>query len=325
MKKILPIIVILILVLGVSLWHRSRTELHSMQLFLMDTIVEIQAQGDQVLAQAAMKGAFEELGRVDSTFGYQDSLLKELNSSHSIDSREFYDLVRFSLTVHRESLGAFSLTLRPILDAWGFSGTHPYRVPTEEEFEHWRSLPSDSDIVLLEDGRTVQTREGSLIDLGGVAKGYAADNAARVMREKGVAAGLINAGGDIMSFGDRTWQIGIKHPRAPGTFAIVPIRGRAIATSGDYERFFLQDHRRYCHILDPATGWPAQRYMSTTIVADSCAQADAWATALFVNGLESLQSVLKDKGMEWIVIDLSGTVSASKGLREYCPDRIEIQ
>lgn len=295
-----------------------------MQIFLMDTIIELQAQGIKTAANAAMKKAIDELNRIDKTFGYQESLLKTLNSSHRVKNRELSRLIDFSLDVHSASSGSFSITLRPILDAWGFSGTHPYRIPRLEEFEHWKNLPGESGIILHEDGQTIETQNGVQIDLGGVAKGYAADKAAMVLQDNGVITGLVNAGGDIVAFGKRTWRIGIKNPREPGTFATIPLMNKAIATSGDYERFFIVDEKRYCHILDPSTGWPAQKYMSASVVADTCAQADAWATALFVRGIESLEEVLSQQGIDWIVIDSNGKVSASPALREYCPDHIEM-
>ena len=291
----------------------------------MDTLVELQAEGSEERANAAIKNAVDELGRVESTFGYADSLIQQLNSTYSIRNRELCDLVRLSLDVHSASSGAFSITLRPILDAWGFTGTHMYRIPSQEEFARWKSLPGDSSILLGKDGQTIQTMVGTRIDLGGIAKGYAADRAAGVIRAGGINTGLINAGGDIIAFGDRIWNIGIKHPRKPGTFATIPIKNKAIATSGDYERFFLKDGRRYCHILDPATGLPADRYISATIIADSCADADAWTTALFVQGLVSLENILAQKGMDWIAIDHDGMVFASPALKKYCPDHIAVQ
>ena len=306
LKKTIPVI-ILIIVLALFFWHRDRHKIYSMQIFTMDTIVELQARGTEITTRDAIKSAVEELGRVDSTFGYSDSLVEELNEKHNISNAELYDLVNHSLEVHKASSGAFSITLRPILDAWGFTGTHPYRIPEQEDFARWKSLPGDESILFEADGETIETRDGTLIDLGGIAKGYAADRAAGVMRENGITTGLINAGGDIIAFGDKMWRIGIKHPRKPGTFATLPIKNRAIATSGDYERFFVENGKRYCHILNPATGWPSDRYISVTIVAQTCADADAWATALFVQGIVSLEEVLTAKGMDWITIDHEGS------------------
>jgi len=322
LKKIISAALILLVVSGLWLLNTSRHRTHNQRFFLMDTIVEFKVEGDKEHAETAMKHALEELRRIDSTFGYQQSVLTELNARHIIRNQELYSLIEFSLEVNKNSNGAFSLTLRPILDSWGFSGTHAYQVPENSDFERWKSLPGDSGIILFDDGLTVKTHEGILIDLGAVAKGYAADNAARIMKEDNIAAGLVNAGGDIMAFGDRDWQVGIKHPRAPGIFATIPLRNRAIATSGDYERFFIKDGTRYCHILDPETGLPSRRYMSATVVAQSCTQADAWATALFVKGIETLKDFFSQHDMDWIVIDNNGKVYASDALKEYCPDHI---
>ena len=323
LKKTIFIIFILLLALGVSIWHRaSLEETRHAKIFIMDTFVELMAEDSHGQADAAFKDAIAELRRVDSRLGYQNSLIDELNSSHMLKDREVYHLIRLSQEVHDASSGGFSITLRPILDAWGFTGTHPYRLPTEDEFAAWKRLPSDHAIALDPDGLTIQTPEGTRIDLGGIAKGYAADRAAEAMKKAGVSNGLVNAGGDIAAFGERTWKIGLRHPGGTGVFATIPVRNRAVATSGSYERFFTVDGMRYHHILAPATGLPARGLLSATVLADTCAEADAWATALFVRGEESLGEELEKRGMDWIVIDQEGRVRASEALKEYCPDHL---
>lgn len=288
----------------------------------MDTIVEIQALGDETDAKAAMEAAIKELRRIDKRFGYHTSLITDLNTSHEVKDRELYSLMQYGMDIHKESDGAFSLALRPILDAWGFSGTHSYHLPSDEEFNKWRASKKDGGIHLLDDGEGLYTEPGILIDVGGLAKGYSVDRAASVMMSMGVDAGLVNAGGDIMAFGDHTWRIGIKNPRRPGVIAIIPVKNKAIATSGDYERFFIQDGKRFFHILDPVTGLPARTFMSVTIIAPTCKQADAWATAVFVMGIDTAKGILDEKGIEWMVIDLSGKIKTSKHLRKYCPDKL---
>ena len=144
------------------------------------------------------------------------------------------------------------------------------------------------------------------------------------MRGYGIKGGIINAGGDIMAFGSRKWRIGLKDPRGPGVIAVIPVKNKAVATSGDYERYFIKNGRRYCHILNPRTGWPATRYMSVTILADKCIDADAWATAVFVMGLDKARNILKSRGMSWITIDRSGKIDSSDNLRRFCPSRIII-
>ncbi len=321
MKKTIAVIIVLLVALGVSVWHRaSREETRHAKIFLMDTFVELMAEGTRGQADAAFKDAIAELRRVDSRLGYRNSLIDELNSNHTLKDRELYLLVRLSREIHDASSGGFSITLRPILDAWGFSGTHPYRLPTESEFAAWKRLPSDHAVTLDRDGLTVRTPEGTQIDLGGIAKGYAADRAAEIMKKAGISSGLVNAGGDIATFGERTWKIGIKHPGGQGVFATIPVRNRAVATSGDYERSFVEEGTRYCHLLDPATGLPARGRSSATVIAGTCAEADAWATALFVQGEEKLGGELEKRDMDWIVVDQEGRVRTSAALQRFCPE-----
>ncbi|HPW68722.1 MAG: FAD:protein FMN transferase [Desulfomonilia bacterium] len=323
MKKTIAVFILLLLALGVSVWHRgSRGETRHATIFIMDTFVELMAQGSREQADTAFKDAIAELGRTDSRLGYQNSLIDELNSSHTLKDREIYCLLRLSREVHDASSGGFSITLRPILDAWGFTGGHPHRLPTKSEFAAWKRLPSDHAVILDPDGLTIRTPEGAEIDLGGIAKGYAADRAAEAMKNAGVSSGLVNAGGDIAAFGERTWKIGIKHPGGTGVFATIPVRNRAVATSGNYERFFTVDGIRYCHLLNPDTGMPARGRLSATVLADTCAEADAWVTALFVRGEEKLGEELEKRGMDWIVVDQEGRVHASKALREFCPENL---
>ena len=322
-KKTIAVIAILLVALIISLWHRMPGEdTRSTKVFLMDTFVELLAEGSRNQAEKAFKEAIRELKRLDTRLGYENSLIDELNRSRTLKDREVYCLVRISKEIHASSSGGFSITLRPILDAWGFTGLHPHRLPTESEFAAWKSLPSDEAVSLSPDGVTIEIPKGLQIDLGGIAKGYAADRAAEAMKKSGIESGLVNAGGDITAFGERTWKVGIKHPRGPGVFTTIPVRNRSVATSGDYERFFVQNGIRYSHILDPATGRPARVLSSATIIADTGTDTDAWATALFVKGPQTLKDELEKRGMDWIAVDLEGNITTSGPMREFCPEKL---
>ncbi|HDP25443.1 MAG TPA: FAD:protein FMN transferase [Deltaproteobacteria bacterium] len=323
MRKILFSIISVVLIIGIYLVLSGGTSrLHSMQFFAMGTIVEIQGQGSKNAVEAAIKKASEELIRIERIFGYQDSLITELNSFNTIKDAEIFTVMQQALEIHRASSGAFSLTMRPILDAWGFTGTHPYRLPTDDEFLLWKSLPGEEGIVLADDGESITTAEGLKVDLAGIVKGYAADRAATILRQQGVRSGLINAGGDIATFGEKTWRIGIKNPQGPGIIATIPIKDRSIATSGSYERFFETHGTRYSHILDPETGWPVDHVISTTVIAATCIEADAWATALFVRGVEPLKELLEARSIQWIVIDKDGKISSSPSLENLLPEKL---
>lgn len=322
MKKTLSIVALLLTGLAISLWHSRSGELHSTKIFIMDTLVELTVKGQETKTDDAVGKAVQELRRINERLGYQNSLIDRLNRERTLKDREAYSLIRLSREIHDASYGAFSITLRPMLDAWGFTGLHPYRLPTPAEFEAWRKSPSDKEIRTLDDAMTIEIPEGMLIDLGGIAKGYAADRACEILKAAGIDTGLVNAGGDITAFGSRTWKVGIKNPGSEGIFAVIPLKDKAVATSGDYERFFVQGSKRYSHILDPANGLPAQGLISATVVAESCVLADAWATALFVKGPEALGPVLDKRGIGWITVDSKGNVKASGALKPYCPKRI---
>lgn len=324
MKKIFAAIVFILVIvaLAVSIRHDKTREIHSTSIFLTDVFVQLKVMGTDAEAGEALKRAVSELKRIDSRLGYRNSLIDELNRSHMIKDREAYSLLRTSLEVHHASTGAFSAALRPILDAWGFTGLHAFRIPSPAEFESWSRSGKDTSIRLHSDGMTIETGAGTKVDIGGTIEGYAADRACEVMKSSGIDEGLIEVGGEILAFGNHTWKIGLKNPRGSGIFGIIPVRNRAVATSGDYERFFMEGGKRYCHILDPATGLPAQGAMSSTVIADSCTLANAWAVALFVSGPERLGPVLEKKGMDWVYVDSKGRVRTSKAMRAYCPEEI---
>ena len=159
------------------------------------------------------------------------------------------------------------------------------------------------------------------MDLGAIAKGYALDRAADKIRSFGIESALINAGGDIVAFGTREpgkpWRIGIQDPRNPsGIIAVAEINDRAVVTSGDYERFFMEGDKRYHHILDPQTGYPAQGVQSVTIVAPDGVTADALSTAVFVLGKrKGLDLVEAMPDVACLIVDSEGMVVMSEKAR----------
>jgi thiamine biosynthesis lipoprotein len=170
------------------------------------------------------------------------------------------------------------------------------------------------------DGRRVEKAHPALtVDLGAIAKGYAIDRAAEVLRRAGIESAAINAGGDIRLIGDhgaRPWRIAIQHPRdSARPLATLELADAAVVTSGDYERFFEQDGVRYHHIFDPRTGYPAGRCQSVTVVAPSAALADALSTAVFVLGPEEGFALLQRfPEAEGLIVAADGTPQASPGL-----------
>jgi len=158
------------------------------------------------------------------------------------------------------------------------------------------------------------------IDLGGIAKGHAVDQGIEILRQCGIQSALLSAGGDSRILGDKrgqAWMTGIRHPRQKDKFIVaIPLSNTAISTSGDYERFFIEDGVRYHHILNPASGEPAQKSRSVTVLGPDATTTDALSTALFVMGpAQALSLVETLSGIDAIIIDAGGKIHYSRGLQ----------
>ena len=162
-----------------------------------------------------------------------------------------------------------------------------------------------------------------LLDLGGIAKGYAADLAVATLRKNGINSGIVAIAGDVMAFGskpdNKPWNIGIKNPRQKSDsdeiIARIKLSDKAISTSGDYERFFFQDGQRFHHLLDPKTGYPADLCRGISIITDKGVFADAFSTAVFILGAENGLKLVREAGMDAIVIDSKGIIHTTDGLK----------
>lgn len=276
---------------------------------LMDTAVSIKIHlpdsSRQEAAIAAITAAFAEIGRLDSTLSsyLEDSEVAALNRAamHAgtfAVSAELDTILAAALAVSRRSHGAFDITIAPVLALWGF-GTDSARVPAAEAIRARLARVGYQYLRLTGAGaagpaQVVFERSGMMVDLGGIAKGFAVDRGVQILLARGFADVMVEAGGDLrvhtsaLTAGrQRIW---VRHPRAADRFfAHFKAGGGAVATSGDYERYFEQAGRRYHHLLDPRTGHPAwaegsPQMLSATVVAPTAMLADAYATAIFVLG-----------------------------------------
>ena len=217
----------------------------------------------------------------------------------------------------RLSNGAFSITTRPLSALWQINarcGSVPGRAQIEEAL----ALVSDEDILLDGDSHTARLRlSGQSVDLGGIAKGYAADEVRNILLENGVTRALINLGGTVVSIGG-TWQIGIQHPDRITGIAMgrVSLENRSAVTSGDYERYYEVDGVRYHHILDPRTGYPSRSNLrSITLIGDNALALDALTTAIFVLGEEEGLRLAQDAEAEAVFVTNKLDVFCTEGLR----------
>lgn len=206
-------------------------------------------------------------------------------------SPSLFELLLLCQKIYRETEGAFDITSGPLSRCWGFL-TRQGRVPEPDELEQARSLVGSDKLLLDSDSHTVRfKRPGVQVNFGSIGKGYALDCLAARMGRR-VQAALLSAGSSSIraiggGHGHKGWAVGVRHPRHPRRrLAVLRMRDCAMATSGSEEQFFVQDGKRYGHIIDPRTGLPAERVSGVTVIAPSAALADALATAFYVGGPE---------------------------------------
>jgi len=294
----------------------------------MGTLVSITAVGRTAdEANTAIMAGFEEVKRLEQLLStwIPTSELSRVNAAAGQTairvSPETMTVVRKSLQVAEMTDGAFNVAIGPAVDAWNISAEP--RLPTAEELAALKPLVDLRAVHTDVWERTIHLeRPGMRIDVGGIGKGYAADQAVVVMKKSGVVAGVVALSGDIKTFGrlpdGGTFPVGIRHPRKEGEIlAEITLQDEAISTAGDYERFFEKDGIRYHHILDPQTLQPARGCQSVSVIAREGIWADGLDTGIFVLGPErGMELVEQLEDVEAIIVDQAGHVLVSSGLRD---------
>lgn len=288
--------------------------------FAMDTVMDFTIYGESGLIDQSesLITSLESLVSVTDT----GSELYAINQTGSGTlTGKASSLMEQALEICRRTDGALDLSIYPIVRAWGFT-TGSYQVPDEAEIQALLPLVDYRKIQYDAATGTVTLPEGMEIDLGSVAKGYAGQLAAQMLREHGVQSALLNLGGNVQTVGAKPdgspWQIGIKDPQGEDAMMVLSVEDQAVVTSGGYERYFEQDGQTYWHIMDPSTGHPADSgLISVTIVGDEGVVCDGLSTALFVMGLEKAADLWAQSGdFEAVFVTASGEVYITEGLRD---------
>jgi thiamine biosynthesis lipoprotein len=279
------------------------------------------AAADESEAAALAQAAIDEVHRIERKYSryLADSVVGRINGAAGGDwvalDAETDGLLRYAAALYEASGGRFDITTGVLRRAWNFSAAAP-RVPTPEELQPllaltgWPSVQRDG-------ARLRLPRAGMELDFGGFGKEYAADRAAAALQAQGLRCGYVNLGGDLRVIGPQPdgapWDIVIQDPRNPdATIASIPVAAGGLATSGDYERFFELDGRRYCHILDARSGYPVRYWRSVSVLAPLAAAAGSCATIAMLMGAEALD-FLDGSGFAYLAQDDHGRIH-SKGL-----------
>ena len=288
--------------------------------FAMDTVMDFTIYGESGLIDQSesLITSLESLVSVTDA----DSELYAINQTGSgMLTEEASSLMEQALEICRRTDGALDLSIYPIVRAWGFT-TGSYQVPDEAEIQALLPLVDYRKIQYDAATGTVTLPEGMEIDLGSVAKGYAGQLAAQMLREHGVQSALLNLGGNVQTVGTKPdgspWQIGIKDPQGEDAMMVLSVEDQAVVTSGGYERYFEQDGQTYWHIMDPSTGHPADSgLLSVTIVGKQGIICDGLSTSLFVMGLEKAADLWAQSGdFEAVFVTASGEVYITEGLQD---------
>lgn len=296
----------------------------------LDTLVTIKAYGPhRTEVEQAVNQAMEEIERIDSQMDFFDKQSEVAKANKSASKKKggkvkvspgLVSIIATSMEQNRKTEGAFDITLGPVMKLWNFQGKT--QVPSQEDVQRALALVSAEKVKVDKDKNTISFEKQNMeLDLGGVAKGYAADRAAAILQNNGIKRALVTTGSTTTVIGSKPnnepWTIGIQHPRKENkTLGIMELTHKNISTSGDYQRYFKNKGIRYHHILDPKTGFPARDCMSATIVTGkSCTDADILSTAVFVMGYsKGLKFIESLENTEGVIVDTRGNVHITSGL-----------
>jgi thiamine biosynthesis lipoprotein len=269
---------------------------------------------DEPTARSWANAAIAEVRRIETKYSRyrDDSITTAINRAAGRDAvmvdEETAGLIDFGAALHAQSEGRFDLTSGVLRRAWDFKSG---RLPSQQQLDAVLPLIGWSQVQW--SGAQVRLpRSGMEIDFGGIGKEYAADRAGAILLERGAVHGLVNLGGDVRVIGPTAdgspWRVAVQDPRgSPGqTLARLDVASGALATSGDYERYMLVDGRRYCHVMDPRSGWPVNSWQSVSVVAPLAIAAGACATIAMLQPVQPALAFLQSQGVRYLAIDADG-------------------
>lgn len=293
-------------------------------LFAMDTFMTMKAYGENrekaLSAASARILSLEEKLSVTS----KDSEIWKINHAGggiTEISQETADIISFALDIAGKTDGALEPTIYPVLREWGFT-TGEYRIPSAETLSELLKKTGYKKVNLT--GNMINIPVEMNIDLGAAAKGYTGDAVTQIFRDNGVTSAVISLGGNVQTLGSKPdgsdWKVSVRDPFDENSqMCVISVSDKAVVTSGDYERYFIgEDGRKYCHIINPSDGYPADSgLVSVTVIGESGIQCDCLSTALFVMGKDRAYEYWKENGgFEMILVGTDGVMYVTAGIDE---------
>ena len=278
-------------------------------------VVILAGQDSALWATSMVDSAETEIRRIERLISSWDpnsetSRLNQMAGREPIMiDQELADLIWRSVAIYKATDGAFDITYAGMASIWDFSPEKINQWPDSSLVDSVKQYVNADAISFYEDGKIALEREGMRIGFGGIGKGYAADKTAKLLRDKGVKNGVINASGDLYCWGHdeskRPWRVAVVDPKNKQIVRLwLEANNQAVVTSGDYEKYKMHRGKRYAHIINPKTGYPVSGMYSATVIAPSAGLADALATAIFVLGREAgIQLINQLPNTECVLID----------------------
>jgi thiamine biosynthesis lipoprotein len=316
----------LLMILSACTYEKERVFKKSA--IMMDTVITISVVSrSEGHAERAINTAFSEIKRLEGLFDFYspDSEVSLINRNAGVSrvkvSPDMVIVLDKASFVSEKTEGAFDVTTGCLLELYDFSQS---KKPQKSALEKCLSLVDYRAVKINRKNSTVfLEKKGMRIDLGGIVKGYTADQTVEALKSAGIDSGIVSIAGDIKTFGLKPngtpWKVGIKDPRAEGQddiIAALDLKDLAISTSGDYERYFMLDGARYHHLLSPKTGYPVHTCQSASIITGEGVLADAFATGVFILGPQEGMEVIEKLGLDGFIIDKEGHVHVTSNIRE---------
>lgn len=325
--RILSIVAVLVLAAC-----EGKEPLYQEQGYVFGTLVDVSIYGEpEPRARQAANEVMREFQRLhDMLHAWQPSELSELNAAFAKGesaaiSAELVAMLQDAAQLSQQSQGMFNPAIGELVQLWGFHADEFKPVqPDEKQISKLVAAnPQMSDISVVQ-GRAQSTNKSVQLDLGGYAKGYALDRAAELLRKQGIHNALVNIGGNVIAIGrhgKRPWRVGIQHPRKSGALATLDLLdGEAIGTSGDYQRYFMLGNVRYCHLIDPRSGYPMQGVQAATVVtrgARAGVLSDAASKPLFIAGARGWRAAATQMGVsDAMLVDGQGNIQLTAELQK---------
>ena len=322
----------LIPVLCLLLSACGQEPLYQEQGYVFGTLVDVSIYGeDEARARPAVNDVLHEFQRLhDMLHAWQPSELSALNAAfargeNKAVSPELETMLQDAAQLSQQSRGTFNPAIGKLVELWGFHADEfkPAQPDETQVAQLVANNPQMSDIVFGQ-GKVQSRNLAVQLDLGGYAKGYALDRAAILLKQRGVHNALINIGGNILALGQhgkRAWRVGIQHPRKSGALATLELHdGEAIGTSGDYQRYFESGGKRYCHLIDPRSGYPVQGVQAVTVLtrgARAGVLSDVASKPLFIAGTSGWRVAARQMDLsEAMLVDAQGVIHLTAALQK---------